>query len=700
MTCGSNSPPGSGKISSERLFRLIRPRSIAVIGGREAERVAEQCDRMGFEGDVWPVHPSRGSVAGRAAFRSVAELPVAPDAAFIGVNRHATIETVAALSRVGAGGAVCYASGFLESNDGETLQRALVEAAAEMPIVGPNCYGLINFLDGVPLWPDQHGGRRLDPAERGVAIVCQSSNIAVSLTMQRRGLPVAYLVTVGNQAQLGISHLASILLDDERVSAIGLHVEGFDSVAGFEALALKARDRSVPVVVLKTGRSEKARAANLTHTASIAGHEAGANAFLRRLGFARVHGIPELLESLKLLHVHGGLAGVRLGAMCCSGGETSLLSDTIQETGLTFPDLVPEHAASVRATVHPLVSVDNPFDYHTFSWGNEAELTETFTTFALGDFDATMLVLDFPRIDRCDDTDWEPAVEAFCRAMAVSGAKGVIAATLAEDLPEERAARLIERGIAPLAGVREAFSAIECAARIGEAWQSAPGAPVLDGGCLPTRPLLLDEASAKVRIAEYAVGIPQGSVARTEEEAVAAAAALGGPVAVKALGIAHKTEVDAVRLGLREPDEIRNAARDLLAHGDGVLVERFEDGIVAELIVGLHRDSRFGLLLIVGSGGVFVELAADSETLLLPATESEIRGALSRLRCARLLGGWRGREPADIDAAVAAILGIVAFAVANCDRIEELDVNPLGIRTRGQGAVALDALIRTRESRA
>ena len=692
---------GGGRVASAaaaRFARLIRPRSIAVVGGREAARVAEQCDRMGFDGTLWPVHPTRGTVAGRTACPSVAELPAAPDAAFVAVNRHATVETVATLARMGAGGAVCYASGFLEANDGGALQQALVEAAAGMPIVGPNCYGLINFLDGVPLWPDQHGGRRLGPEERGVAIVTQSSNIGVSLTMQQRGLPVAYLVTAGNQAQLGISGLASALLDDERVSAIGLYVEGFDSVAGFEVLARKARERTVPVVVIKTGRSERARASNLTHTASIAGSDAGADAFLRRLGFARVHGIPDFIEALKLLHVHGALGGAGVGAMCCSGGETAVLSDTVEGTGVTFPDLVPEHAEAVRATVHPLVTVANPFDYHTFSWGDEAALTDTFTAFARGGFDATMLVLDFPRTDRCDDADWEAAVNAFEHAVRTTGSKGVIAATLGENLPEGRAARLIERGIAPIAGVRETFTAIACAAAIGDAWRSPCGRPLVGSECLPTEPVLLDEATAKTRLAEYGVEVPRGTVARTVDEAAAVADSLDGPVVVKALGVAHKTERGAVRLGLRERGGIREAARDLLGFGGGVLVERFETGVVAELIVGLHRDPQLGLLLTVGSGGVFVELAADSAILLLPVPESEIRGALSALRCAPMLAGWRGGEPADVDAAVAAIRGIAELAVANRDRIEELDVNPLGVRARGQGAVALDALIRTRET--
>ena len=785
---GAGPPPAASSVAvaaAARLSRLVRPRSIAVIGGREAARVAEQCDRMGFAGALWPVHPERATVAGRAAFRSVADLPAPPDAAFVGVNRHATVEVVAALSRAGAGGAVCYASGFLEAGDGGALQRALVEAAGEMPIIGPNCYGLINFLDGAPLWPDQHGGRRLGADERGVAVVTQSSNIAISLTMQRRALPLAYVVTAGNQAQLGVSRLASAFLEDERVSAIGLHVEGFDSVAGFEALAREARARAVPVVVMKAGRSERGRAATLSHTASVAGSDAGAEAFLRRLGFARVHGIPELLEALKLLHVHGALGGARLGAMCCSGGEAGVIADAVEGTGVALPDLAPEHAAAVGATVHPLVTVANPLDYHTFSWGDEAALSGTFTAFARAGLDATMLVLDFPRTDRCEDAEWWVAANAFERAMDAAGARGIIAATLGENLSEETAEKLMKRGIAPLAGVREALTAIECAAAVGEAWRAPPGAPLLTGGrpsgpshddpqvrhqpgaplpadeclpvsshgdpqvrhqpgapsladeclpgsphsdpqvrhqpgaplladkCLSGAPVLLDEATSKARLAAFGVVVPPGAVARNEDEAVAVAASLGGPVAVKALGIAHKTERGAVMLGLSEPGEIREAARELLAlgggsghdgsgggsgSGDRVLVERFTPDVVAELIVGLHRDPQLGLLLTVGSGGTLVELTADSATLLLPVSEAEVRAALSGLRCAPVLEGYRGRAPADVDAAVAAVLGIARFAVEHRDRLEELDVNPLGVCARGSGAVALDALIRTREA--
>ena len=708
-------PPAAtdaGSPAEARLARVLRPRSIAVIGGSAAAKVIRQCDRLGFDGEVWPVHPTHATVEGRPAYATAADLPGAPDAAFIAVNRDATVAAVAGLAQLGAAGAVCYASGFGEAEDGGELEKELVAAAGPMPILGPNCYGLLNFLDRVALWPDQHGGRPLDAAERGVAIVTQSSNIAISLTMQRRALPIAFMVTAGNQAQIGVSALADALLNDDRVSVLGLHVEAFDSVTGFETLAEKARERSVPVVVMKAGTSKRGRAATLSHTASIAGSDAGAQAFLRRLGFARVTGIPELVETLKLLHVHGALDGKRIGVMCCSGGEAGVVADAADKTALTLPTLAPDHAAAVAATVHPLVAVANPLDYHTFSWGDEAALTETFSAFVRGPFDIAAVVLDFPRGDRCRIDDWQVTQQAFGRAVAATGTHGAIIATLSENLPEETAAELIEHGIAPLAGVREALDAIECAACVGAGWRSPGSRPLVSRSVVDAEPVLLDEAAAKARLAAAGVPVPDGRTAGSVGEAVAAAESLGAPVVLKALGISHKTEHAAVRLDLTGSHEVRAAAVVLLGlprdsdataaeetePGARLLVERFEADTVAELIVGLHRDPLFGLMLTVGSGGALVELFGDSVTLLLPVTREEVRSALARLRCAPILAGYRGAPPADLDAAVDAILAIAQYGADNADRLEELDVNPLGIRPRGQGVVALDALLRTREA--
>ena len=275
------------------LSRLLRPKSIAVVGGGFfAPNVVRQSVKMGFAGAIWPVHPTKNEVAGVRAYRSLAELPHAPDATFIGVNRNLSIDVVRELKQRGAGGAICFAAGFRETAhydaDGSSLQDALLDAAGAMPVIGPNCYGLINYADGALLWPAQHGGRRLAEGERGAAIITQSSNIACNLTMQTRGLPVAFLMTAGNQAQTGISEMALGLIEDERVSCLGLHIEGFDSAAGFERLARRARSLGKPIVAMKVGRSEAARAATVSHTASLAGSDAASDAFLRRLGIPRV----------------------------------------------------------------------------------------------------------------------------------------------------------------------------------------------------------------------------------------------------------------------------------------------------------------------------------------------------------------------------------------------------------------------------
>ena len=675
------------------LTRLLRPRSIAAIGGDAAARVAEQCDRLGFAGDVWPVHPHRERVAGRRAFATVAALPAAPDASFVGVNRQAAVDVVEALRERGGGGAVCYAAGFREAADGADLESALVAAAGDMPLVGPNCYGCLNLLDGVPLWPDQHGGARLAVGQRGVGIVTQSSNIAISMTMQRRALPIGYVLTAGNQAQLGAADLAAALLDDERVSAVGVHVEGFGSLAAWEAFAAKARERRVPVVALPAGRTRLGQTLALSHTASIAGARAGADALLARLGFGRAASIAEFLETLKLLHVHGPLPGRRLGSLSCSGGEASLMADAAADAALALPPLG-EAQAEVAATVHPLVTVANPLDYHTFAWGDRAALRRTFAAFAAGPFDLTALVLDLPRGDRCDDADWQTTLAAFDDALRDTGASGAVVATLAENLPEEQAQRLLDSGVAPLCGMREALAAIDCAATVGDAWAQPP-APALLGPASAPMPELadVDEAAAKAQLGAFGLRAPANGTASTVAQAVSLAAFLDAPVAVKALGVAHKTERGAVRVGVEGAEAVAAAARELLPLGDGrVLVERCVEDVVAELIVGVARDPAFGLMLTIGSGGTLVELLGDSATLLLPTSAAEVRKALASLRCAPLLDGYRGRPKADVAALASAIEAVAAFAVAHHGTLAELDVNPLA--ATADGAFALDALLR------
>jgi len=562
-----------------------------------------------------------------------------------------------------------------------------------MPFLGPNCYGFINYLDGAALWPDQHGGQRV---ERGVAVVTQSGNIAVNVTMQQRSLPLAYIITLGNQAAVGIPECMEALLEDERVTAIGLHIEGISDLAAFERAALLALERRIPVVALKTGSSAAGAALAFSHTASLAGSDGLFNAIFDRLGIARARTVPELLETLKFLHVAGPLKGNRISSMSCSGGEASLMADLAEGRSVVFPDLAPAHKTEVQNSLGEMVHVSNPLDYHTYIWGDEARLTHAFTAMLRGDYDVSMVILDFPRGDRCQMDSWWPTVNAITSAAQTTGNQAAIVSSLGELLPEAIGFSLIEKGLAPMHGMTEALSAFEGAYRIGRA-QDAPRPPRLLGGTAPSgTPRLSDEWESKRMLAAHGLTVPQGALVSSATEAVAAAEALGFPVAVKAVGpdIAHKTEIGGVALNLHNADAVDAAVGRMAKLAKRFLVEKMVTDSVAELIVGISRDPQFGPYLVVGFGGILVELIGDSRVLLLPTDRDRVRAALDSLKTAPLLKGYRGKPAADVEAAIDAIMAIAGFAEANADTIVELDVNPLMLRPKGKGVVAADALIR------
>ena len=667
---------------SRNLSRLLRPSSIAVIGGGAwCRAVIGQLVKSGFRGAVWPVHPTATEVGGVRAYCGLNSLPQAPDAAYIGINRDATIIAVAELAELGAGGAVCFAAGFAEVADGTDLNAQLLAAAGEMPILGPNCYGFINMLDNAVMWPDQHGCL---PVARGVAILTQSSNIAINLTMQARAVPIAYMVTCGNQAQTTQAQIATDLLDDPRVTAIGLHIEGFGNLVDWQTFARKARAKGVPLVALKMGRSAEAQAATVSHTASLAGGDAGAQALLDRLGIARVNDLPTLLEALKLLHVTGPLPSARIATVSCSGGEASLSADTAVGRGISFPPLNARQKAELFAVLGPKVTLANPLDYHTYIWRDTAAMTDTFYAMTDPETALTLLIVDFPRPDRCEAGDWDCTIDAALATRARTGANIAMVSTLPELLPEPVAVRLLAGGVVPLNGLVEAFAAIEAA----QLRDLSPLDLLLPG---PRRQsVLLTEAQAKAELTRFSVDIPQNRRAKTPDAAAQMAKELKAPYVLKAEGLAHKTEAGAVVLNLQTPQDVGLAAQSMPAKG--YLVEDMIAGTVAELLVGVVRDPAHGFVLTLAAGGVLAELLSDSVSMLVPVRESEVKQALQRLKLHKVLMGYRGKPAADLDAVVRVIMAVQAYVVAHADWLDEVEINPI-ICTPTR-AVAVDALIR------
>jgi acetyl-CoA synthetase len=694
-------------MSADRLARLLRPRSLAIVGGKAADEAVLQCRALGFDGPIWPVNPKRESMGGLPCLSDLAALPAAPDAVFLAAPAPATIELANQLAARGAGGAICYASDFAESGeDGQARQAELIAAARGVPLIGPNCYGMLNLFDRVALWPDQHGCLPIDQG-RGVAIISQSGNMALNFTMQTRGLPIGYVISVGNCADVTPAELIEALIQDPRVSAIGLHLEGLGSIARFSQACLAARTAEVPLVALKTGASAKGAALTLSHTSSLAGADALCDALFARLGVARAHDPASFLETLKLLHVSGPLRGARITSASCSGGEASLTADLAERAGLLTPDFPLAVQAELETVLGARVHVANPLDYHTYIWGDEAAQTACFAGMLKAGFEASLLILDFPRADRCIGADWDVTIAAFLAAAracpAAEGTVRIVASALAENMPESVAKGLIAQGIVPASGLSEAMQAVAAAARIGEAW-ALPPPPALPEAppALPAEAVTWDEERSKAALAAIGVPVPcRVLVTQAELEALcgdeAAPLPAPFPLVLKAVGtgLAHKTELGGVALGLASRAELLAAASRMTGLGGMYLIEEMISGTVAELIVGIGRDPQFGLFMTLGAGGIFVELLRQTEQVLIPASRAGIESALARLPLHRVLTGYRARAGCDMPALIDTIEAVAAFATAHGDRLEELDINPLLALPRG--VVAVDALIRMRE---
>ena len=673
------------------LRRLLSPQNVVVIGGGVWGRsVIEQCQKLGFEGKIFAVHPTAETLAGVPTYRSVSDLPNAPDAAFIGVNRIATIEQVRTLSAKGAGGAVCFASGFLETKDedadGAALQSALIEAAGVMPIIGPNCYGFVNYLDRFCLWPDQHGGRAVDT---GVAIVTQSSNIMINLSMQQRGLPIAYALTAGNQAQTSLAALGRAVLDDPRVTALGLYIEGIGDLKDFENLARHASTLNKSIVALKVGWSEQAQQATISHTASLAGSATSADALLARLGVARVNSLAEMVEALKILHQVGPLAGKRLVSASCSGGEASLMADTAhrQQNGVVFPALNQTQRDGLRSVLGEKVALANPLDYHTYIWGNLPAMADVYSAILDAPIDFGIIVVDFPRADRCDGAAWDYVIEAAQIAQKRTSKAVALLASLPENMPEDRALQIAKAGLVPLCGLEVGLAAIASVASV----HPVPEASVIAAPRL-CQTHILDEVESKAILAEYGVDLPhfivvaQGSLPETLP--------FSYPVVLKAIGETHKSEVGGVIIGL--PNRAKLEIAMLEMDQPRYIIEELITDPIAELLVGIVGDQVHGYVLTLAAGGVLTEILRDSVSLSLPVNQIDILAALQRLKLAPMLAGYRGKPAVDKAALVRAVLAMQACVLDRRTSLAEIEINPLILTSKS--AVAVDALIRIGEN--
>ncbi|MGO9995634.1 MAG: acetate--CoA ligase family protein [Steroidobacteraceae bacterium] len=686
--------------------RLIAPRSIALIGaGAWTDAVAAGNVALGYQGTLWRVHPTRPSTATTTYYRSVADLPGAPDAAFLAVPNNEAPAVAGALAARGCGGFVCFTAGFSEtgSESGHRLTQDLLNRAGDLPFFGPNCYGFVNFFDRAAMLPDQVVGETRD---RGVALICQSGTIALTLMFNDRSLPIGCLFTVGNQSRLAVEDLIEILCDDPRVTAFGLYLEGVKDAAAFARAADRARAAGKPIAVVKSGRTAAAARTAHSHTGALAGEDSVFEAFCRQAGLARCDTLGSLCETLKLLHAGGALPGKKILVLGASGGDMAMTADVSRALDLDFAAIPDDSAAALRELLTDRVTVANPFDIHTYLWFDPPALGRVFRTVLNAGYDAVGFMLDCPPEQKADTSSYHRVIDEFIAAAQAAAAGGAAPrAALIASLPETISAgirkRCFEGGVVPLQGQREALEALSLAGGIGAAWRSRLGAqlhvpPRRGAG---NQAYSLSEAEGKQALAAFGIPIPRGRVV-TVGQVPETAAALGFPVVIKAVGahLEHKSEVGGVVLNVRSTAEAAAAGARLAALSDTLLVEQMTTDGVAEILIGVIVDPQFGQVLVLGAGGVLTELLSDSVSLLPPWTRESISEALGRLTVAKLLTGFRGKPRGDTGALVECILQIARYASATSATLVEIDVNPVIVRPDGEGVVAVDTMIRLYKS--
>jgi acetate---CoA ligase (ADP-forming) len=688
------------------IHRLIAPRSIALIGASAwTDAVAAGNIAIGYSGALWRVHPTRPSSATTTYYRSVAELPGTPDAAFLAVPNHEAPNVAGELAARGAGGFVCFTAGFSETGTeaGNRLTRELAGNAGALPYFGPNCYGYVNFFDQVAMMPDQIVG---SPIERGVALICQSGTIALTLMFNQRSVPIGCLFTVGNQTRLAVEDLIENLCDDARVTAFGLYLEGIKNPERFAHAAARARAAGKPIAVIKSGRTAAAARTAHSHTGALAGADEVFEAFCRQAGIARCDTLGTLCETLKLFHTGGPLPGRKVLVMGASGGDMAMTADVSRELDLDFAPLPPGRAASLREVLTDRVTIANPFDIHTYLWFDPPALKRVFTEVLHSGYDAAGFMLDSPPEGKADSAAYDAVIDVFIEAAHAAPTRAALIASLPETISPRIRQRCLNGGVIPLQGQREALEAISLAGGTGAAWkddqsvqlQLPPLAASATALTVASGIYALSEHEGKTALADFGVRVPRGKLI-AGHAAAEAALALGFPVVMKASGahLEHKTEVGGVVLNIRTEADARNAAERLAKLSDTVLVEEmFTDGVV-EILIGVIVDPQFGQVLVLGAGGIFTEILSDSVSLLPPWTRASIESALQRLTIRKLFSGYRGKPAADVDALIGTILSVASYASANLATLVELDLNPVIVRPLGLGAVAVDAMIRLKK---
>jgi acyl-CoA synthetase (NDP forming) len=709
--------PSSGvsSVAGGDIERVLDPDSVAVVGAstdpsKRGHQAIATLQQGGYDGDVYPVNPSADEVRGLEVYDSLADAPQPVDLALVVVPAPVVPSVLEDCADADVGGAVVVAVGFGETDaDGEHLERRVVELAREhdVRVVGPNTSGLINVHEGLNLV----GAENVPPGD--VALVCQSGNLAIALFVEALGvdgLGFSHYVGVGNEADLRFDEYLPYYGADDRTDAITTYVEGFTDGRAFLRAAREV-GRETPIVALKGGRSAVGKASTSSHTGSMAGDAAVADAVFAQAGVVTVDRADELLPTADALGSQPPAGGPNVGVLADGGGHATLAADALTEAGLSVPDLADDTRARLQTVLPDAASVANPVDVAGGTDDDPSVFYDCAAAIARDpNVDALLLTGLFGGYGvRFADDLTDPEVETAREVAGIPEETGVpvVVQSAYESLRPEPHAVLRERDVPVLESLDVAVRAVDALATYGihldrvdrKSDFRLDRAPGEDETLDATTAGTLTEAAARDLLAAHDVPLCPATHAESADEAAAAAREYDGPVALKVVSpdVVHKSDVGGVALDVAAGDaaaayeRVVDAARDHdpEAAVEGALVSPMRVGGV-ELVVGVVDDPQFGHVAMVGVGGVFVEVLEDVAFRALPLTEADARDLVGGVDAQALLDGARGAEPVDREALVDLLLAVSRFVEAN-PRVRELDLNP--VRADGDGVEALDAAI-------
>lgn len=689
--------------------RLLRPKSIAIVGasaspGALGNTVMQYLDKHGYSGDLHLINPKRDKIDGRPCIASPMDLPEGVDAAILAIPRVAVLDTIKTLASRKCGAAVVFSAGFAEAGEeGLAEQREIGEIAhaAGMIVEGPNCLGCVNYVDGIPL-TFVEGPMPLLGDQKGVAIISQSGAMAAVLAsnLVDRDLGVSYFVSTGNEAASGVDDYVEYMIEDQHTSVIAMIVEQFRNPARFLELAVKAREAGKPIIVLHPGRSRAAAESAATHTGAMAGDYKVMKTKVERAGVIVVNNLEELGDVVEIAARVPRLPAGGCAVLTESGAFKALTLDLCEDIALPLPILTDENAPALREAMPEFVAVSNPVDMTAQALVDPDMYRRTMSALINDDRFGSIVL----SIIQTDDTTTEKKFPYIIDALKeLKSVKPIIFAGVDEGgiVKQEYIDGLRALGTSYFPSPDRAMRAIATLTAFTSRNFAKANVEPLKTNNLPENGVV-PEYKAKEILGPLGVSFPASRLATDKNAAITAAKTLGYPVVLKAQSseLSHKSDAGGVIVGVEDADAIA-AAWDKMntdvstykpgLNLDGILVEAMGNRGV-ELIIGAQNDPDWGAVVLVGFGGVQAEIYQDVRLLAADLSKEEIIDELNRLKGAKLLNGFRGAAPVDLDA-VAEMVSIIGRLMLGEPSIAEIDLNPVVAFPKGEGAVALDALI-------